>query len=311
MADIVVIFRIQTESRNMNQLPIIENKTILTPTSGFLDSGFTHTLNAYSGCSHSNSLCGLYCYAQHNHWITKGRSWKLYGAKKNIVDAYRRDYDRIKRPRRGEPKQLRIYMSSSTDPYVPQEKAARITQTLLNEMITRPPDVLVIQTHSTLVERDLQLIYGLSAQTTVFVSVTVETDMEQIPGFPPHVYKPSERIATIGRFHELGIKTRTTVSPLCPLEDPVRFANSLAAVSDQVVLDHYLLGDGSNGRRTKRTDFPAMLDSAGFGKWNSLDTFWEVIDVFRSEIGTERVSVSADGFNQLTQLHGTTSRDSK
>ena len=127
MAIRVVICQAPTKGRKMNQLPIIENRTILTPTSGFLDSGFTHTLNAYSGCAHANSLCGLYCYAQHNHWITKGRTWKLYGAKKNIVDAYRRDYDRIKRPRRGKPKPLRIYMSSSTDPYVPQEKAARKT----------------------------------------------------------------------------------------------------------------------------------------------------------------------------------------
>jgi hypothetical protein len=43
----------------------IENKSILTPTSGFLDSGFTHTLNSYLGCSNAGSLCGTFCYAQH------------------------------------------------------------------------------------------------------------------------------------------------------------------------------------------------------------------------------------------------------
>ena len=31
----------------------IENKSILTPTSGFLDSGYTHTLNPYVGCSNA------------------------------------------------------------------------------------------------------------------------------------------------------------------------------------------------------------------------------------------------------------------
>ena len=82
--------------------PLIENASILTPTSGFLETGYTHTLNAYQGCAFAGSLCGTYCYAQHNQWITKGRAWGLYGAKRHIREAYRRDYDRIKRPKRGE-----------------------------------------------------------------------------------------------------------------------------------------------------------------------------------------------------------------
>ena len=77
-------------------------------------------------------------------------------------EAYRRDHDRIKRPRRGEPGPLRIYMSSSTDPYIPQEKTLRLTRALLEEMIERPPDVLVIQSHHTMVERDIDLIADLS-----------------------------------------------------------------------------------------------------------------------------------------------------
>src|SRR5438105_12209526 len=98
----------------------IENKTILTPTGGFLASGYTHTINVYQGCAFAGALCGTFCYAQHNRWITKGRPWGLYGAKRHVRDAYRREYDQIKR-RRGGPGRLQIYMSSSTDPYLPQE----------------------------------------------------------------------------------------------------------------------------------------------------------------------------------------------
>ena len=76
----------------------IENVTILTPTSGFLDSGFTHTLNPYVGCSNAGSLCGTFCYAQHFKSITKGRPWGLYGAKRNFREAYQWDYDRLKHP---------------------------------------------------------------------------------------------------------------------------------------------------------------------------------------------------------------------
>jgi hypothetical protein len=85
-------------------LTVIENKTILTPTGGFLGTGFTHTVNFSHGCPFAHSLCGEYCYAQHNHWITRGRPWGLYGYKENVLEPYRREYDSIKRPRRGEPK---------------------------------------------------------------------------------------------------------------------------------------------------------------------------------------------------------------
>ena len=103
-------------------LPLSENASILTPTSGFLSAGYTHTINVYQGCSFAGTLCGTFCYALHNQWIAKGRAWGLYAAKRHTREAYRRDYDRIKRPRRGVSRPLRIYMSSSTDPYLPQEK---------------------------------------------------------------------------------------------------------------------------------------------------------------------------------------------
>src|SRR4029450_2155715 len=102
-------------------MEFIDNKSILTRTSGFLGHGFTHTLNPYVGCAYARSTCGIYCYAQHQHWITQGRPWELYGGKQNIRSAYQLDYDRIKHPRKGSPGPLRIYMASSTDPYVPQE----------------------------------------------------------------------------------------------------------------------------------------------------------------------------------------------
>ena len=109
-------------------IPLIENASILTPTGGFLAPGYTHTINVYQGCAFAGALCGLFCYAQHNRWITRGRTWGLYGAKRRVREAYRRDFDRIKRPKRGEPGPLRIYMSSSTDPYIPQEKSLRLTR---------------------------------------------------------------------------------------------------------------------------------------------------------------------------------------
>src|SRR6185369_16990139 len=110
----------------------------------------------------AGAVCGIFCYAQHNQWITKGRPWRLFAAKRNITVPYRCEYDRLKRPGYGTPRPLKIYMSSSTDPYIPQEYSLGLTRLLLEEMIERPPDVLVIQTHALLVRRDLEIIQTLS-----------------------------------------------------------------------------------------------------------------------------------------------------
>jgi DNA repair photolyase len=280
---------------------MIDNKSILSPTRGFLGSGYTHTLNPYSGCAYANTVCGLFCYAQHDGNITRGRPWQLYGAKKNAASAYRADYDRMKRPRRGVTQPLKIFMSSVTDPYVPQEKTQAITRSVLEEMLERPPDVLVIQTHATLVARDVDIVDSLSKLCRLWVSITIETDMDELPiGFPRHASLPSRRIETLAMFRRRGIPTQATVSPLLPLRDPVGFADRLDAACDRVILDHYLIGDGSkNGLRTKRTGFGELLVAAGFEAWTRLEKLWEIRDVMQRVLGPDRVLMSCEGFNAV------------
>ena len=191
-------------------------------------------------------------------------------------------------------------MSSSTDPYIPQEKALGLTSALLQEMIDRPPDVLVIQSHHTLVERDLDLIADLSARAEVRLSLTVETDMERVPGFPPHASSPARRLSVLEAFRSRGIPTQATISPLLPMADPSAFARRLDAACDRVILDHYLIGDGSpGGWRTRRTGFPERLAAAGFGAWNELSKLHELRDLLASVMGDGRVLVGCKGFNAV------------
>jgi DNA repair photolyase len=276
-----------------------ENKSILTPTSGFLDEGYTHTLNPYEGCSNAGSVCGIYCYAQHFHSITKGRPWGLYGAKSNIREPYQRDFDRLKYPRKGDPKPLRVYMSSVTDPYLAQEKKLCLTQAILEEMQVRPPDVLVIQTHTTLINRDFDLIRQLAKKCELWVSITCETDMDRVPGFPPHPSRPAQRIETLKRFRQAGVQTQATISPLMPLADPEQFAHALNSACSRVIIDHYEFGDGTHGARTRRTNFPQLLEQAGFGEWNNKEKLWEIRDILAGMLGEDRVLVSAQGFNAV------------
>jgi DNA repair photolyase len=279
---------------------VVNNKTILTSTGGFLADGYTHTINPYVGCAFAGALCGTFCYAQHNPWITKGRPWGLFGVKENLQDPYRREYDRLKHPRTGAPRPLRILLSSSTDPYIPQEQRLERTRTLLTEMVVRPPDVLMIQTHNILVRRDFELIVTLSTLCELWVSITVETDMDPVPGFPPHASRPARRLDTLKMFRTAGVRTQAAISPLLPLAHMDEFAQRLYEACDRVIVDHYLLGDGSpNGLRTKRTDVVQRLEQAGFSQWTTLEKFWEVRDFLTSVLWVDRVLVSKEGFNAV------------
>jgi DNA repair photolyase len=285
------------------ELPLIDNKTLLTATGGYL-GGFTHTINLSHGCAFAASSCGAYCYAQHNAWITRGRPWGLYGFKRHVAQAYRREFARLKQPRRGGPKPLRVFMSSSTDPYQPQESRLGLTRALVAEMVRRPPDVLVLQTRSPLVTRDRDLITELAQKCELWVSVTVETDMERIPGLPKHATPLGKRIAALQVFRDAGVRTQAAVSPLLPLADTRQFARTLDPACQRVILDHYLLGDGSpDGLRTRRTNFPRLLEAAGLGDWNGLDKLWEVRRVFEEVLGPGRVLLSRDGFNAVGPEH--------
>jgi DNA repair photolyase len=281
----------------------IPTRTILNPTGGYLGEGFTHTVNLYRGCALGNSLCGLYCYAQWNPHHTLGRAWGSFlDVKTGVVEAYRAQYDRLKQPRTGPPKPLRVFMSSVTEPYPPQERAARRTRRLLEAMIERPPELLVLQSHTTLAVDDLALLQELHRKCQLQVNITIETDKASLPPpFARHAFAPAERIGALRTLREAGLCTVAAVSPLLPLDDPHRFARELERAAERVVLDHYLLGDGSReGQRTKQTRLPMLLERAGWTAWTSLARFEEIVAIFREVFGRdERVGVSRAGFNRV------------
>ncbi len=281
------------------ELREIPCKTILNPTGGFLGQGFTHTINLYRGCALGNTLCGLYCYAQWNPYHVRGRTWgRFLDVKAGAVQAYCAQYNRLKCL--GEPKPIRIFMSSVTEPYPPQERTLRRTRELLQAMVDRPPDLLAIQSHTPLVVEDLALLRQLQQQCDVRVHITVETDKPKLPTpFPNQAYSPRSRIQALHALRTAGLDSVATVSPLLPLDDPRRFAGELERACTRVILDHYLLGDGSKeGQRTKQTALPRLLQEAGYAEWTTLKKFREIVDVFRNAFGgPERVGVSREGFN--------------
>ncbi len=276
-------------------------KTILNPTGGFLGQGFTHTINLYRGCALGNTLCGLYCYAQWNPYHVQGRRWgRFLDVKAGAVQAYCADYDRLKLRKSGDSRPIKIFMSSVTEPYPPQERTMRRTRELLQAMVDRPPDLLAIQSHTPLVVDDLSLLQQLRQQCDVSVHITVESDKPKLPTpLPNHAYSPQSRIQALHALRDADLHAVATVSPLLPLDDPRQFAAELERACTRVILDHYLLGDGSKeGQRTKQTTLPRLLREAGYDEWTTLRKFQEIVELFRVAFKrNERVGVSQDGFN--------------
>lgn len=152
----------------------ILSKSILSEAKGYLDIGFTHSLNPYSGCA----FACKYCYVREMP-IQKFKQipWgEWVDIKTNAAEIYKNEVMKARRKN----KPINIFMSSATDPYQPIEREAGITRRILQEMLESPPDLVQIQTRSPLILKDLDLIVQLKDKCEVLVSMTVETDREDM-----------------------------------------------------------------------------------------------------------------------------------
>lgn len=271
-------------------------KSILTRTSGFLKSVSSHSLQPYRGCTFGRSLCGVGCYVQHNGFITRGQEWGSFlEARTNAAAAYANVVERERRWARQSRGCFSIFMSSSTDPFVPQEDRFRITQGVLEAMTEEPPDELIVQSHTHRVANYVELYEQLAPRCAVRVHISIETDRERLPGLPPPASSVEARFTAAQHLRDAGVRVVITVSPLLPIADPVAFFTRIAAAADAVVIDHFIEGDGSiDGSRTSRTALPesmAALDP------RSTDLAYrnEIVRIAR-RIMPGRVGVSIDGF---------------
>ncbi len=97
--------------------------------------------------------------------------------------------------------------------------------------------------------------------------VSIESDIERLPGLPPPPATVNARIDLLRQLNETGIATAACLSPLYPMKNPEAFFERLAAAgTDAVVIDHFIQGDGTEeGTRTLKTGLPqcmAAVDAA-------------------------------------------------
>ena len=127
-------------------------------------------------------------------------------------------------------------------------------------MLEKPPDLLVLQTHSHRVTDYSDLYLELSRRCRLRIHVSIETDLDgrPRPARPCQLRRPPFR-GCLPRLRRLGLFTVITVSllPLLPIRDPERFFCRISEAADRVVIDHFIEGDGTpDGSRTLKTPLP-------------------------------------------------------
>ena len=269
---------------------------ILTRTSGYLKKITSHSLQPYQGCSLGRSLCGIGCYVQHNRYLTRGRAWGSFlEVRSNAAESYLEGWKSEQKWARRERGSFGVFMSSATDPFLPQEFRFRITERVLTQMLEYPVDLLILQTHSPSVIRYLDLLERLNRRMPLRVHISIESDRDRLPGLPPSASRVEERLEASTRIRQAGIFSVVTVSPLLPIRNPDGFFSDIATSADAVVLDHYIGGDGSStGWRTRQTELPEAISRIDPSA-NSLEYRDEMVEIARRYL-PGRVGVGMEGF---------------
>jgi len=192
----------------------VEAGSILTQAKGRLAS-FDYSLNPYRGCGFGCS----YCYAAFfvpddvkrdawGQWVeVKANALELLAKQKNLGDA-------------------RIYMSSVTDPYQPIEAQTELSRSILEHLADRAEQPrIVIQTRSPLVVRDIDVLRRFRH---VRVNMSITTDSDEIrKRFEPGCASIERRLQAVRELIDAGLKVNVCISPMLPIEDPIRFARTL------------------------------------------------------------------------------------
>ncbi|WP_239616574.1 SPL family radical SAM protein [Cohnella mopanensis] len=260
-------------------------KTLLNKGTGFL-SGYTHSLNPYTGCSFGCS----YCYVrQMPVSIFRNAEWGTWvDIKQHAADVFGKELRKAKAKGR-----VTLFMSSSTDPYQPIEHKEAITRSLLEVMVNEPPDFLLVQTRSPLVRRDIDLL--LQLKDKVRVSMTIETDLEDIrKHFTPNAPPLAARFKTLQLLAEAGVPTQAAIAPLLP-SSPA-FPDKLRPLVTRVCLDDYFMGDGSSGKRTRQLGIESLYEQKSMQEWYHPSAYRKVYEGLKRVFDEDEIHISQEGF---------------
>jgi DNA repair photolyase len=178
--------------------------------------GYDYALNPYRGCQHACS----YCYAP--YVIHEDRLWgEFVDAKEKIPEVLARE---LRRKKKGV-----VGISTVTDSYQQVEKRFELTRGCLQELLYYSFPIC-IQTKSSLVLRDIDLIQEFSQKEVGLTLTTIDDDIRRL--IEPQASRVEDRLSALETLADANVHTWAFLGPIMPYittkdDDIVRLISAL------------------------------------------------------------------------------------
>jgi DNA repair photolyase len=180
---------------------------------GKIDSWFisSYGINLYRGCTHN---C-VYCDGRNEKYQVEGEFGRDISIKINAIDLLEKELD-PKRKRKPFQNGFFAICGGVSDSYQPFEEKTNLCRRTL-ELLYKCRHPVHILTKSTLVERDLDLLQQINAQSKAIVSFSFSSvDDETGKLLEPGVPAPSRRLETIKKCKAAGLWCGMYLMPVVP-----------------------------------------------------------------------------------------------
>lgn len=164
----------------------------------------TNGMNLYRGCSHGCIYCDSRSKCYHIDHV-----FEDIEVKENALELLE---DALRRKR----KKCMISTGAMTDPYIPLELELEQTRNALS-LIYKYGHGVAIQTKSTRILRDMDLLTKINEHTKCVVQMTLTTcDEDLCRKIEPNVSTTKERFEALKAFRDAGIPTVVWLCPILP-----------------------------------------------------------------------------------------------
>ena len=183
--------------------------------------------NLYLGCTHGCK----YCFAPGCMRKTSEQWHSAANPRKDVIKAF----DREARKLAAAGEKRAILFSFLSDPYQPAEKDLRLTHQAL-EIIERTglKSKILTKGHADLIEADLPLMKQAGTELGITLSFCNDASRQ---GWEPEAATVEERIGTLKKAHNMGIRTWVSMEPVIIPEEALDLLESLAPF-----VDHWKIG---------------------------------------------------------------------
>ncbi len=171
------------------------------------DGGWAFSLNPYEGCELGCAFCPARLDRKDfGQWLLFE---KRIAVKSNAAEVLRLELAESSSGQR------EIHLGTASDPYQPAEEHFRLTRAVLSVLQNAPPRALRVQTRSSLIARDTDLLAALSRKTKVTVTFSIASMDDRVNRLlEPKCPSVFRRLAALEALSRANVTVGLQVSPV-------------------------------------------------------------------------------------------------